>query len=158
MASGVYQITCLPTGKAYIGSSGWSLLKRLQKHRRDLDAGKHHSSYLQRAWRKYGADAFAFELLIVCHPAKAVMLEQELIDRLRPVFNTNAQATSCLGTKRTPEQRERYRAAALKRHAEGRGATHGLVRHNKSDEHRARMRVVALKNQPAAAAARRKVK
>ena len=158
MAAGVYQITCVPTGKSYIGSSGWSLLKRLKKHRRDLDAGTHHSSYLQRAWNKHGADAFVFELLVVCHPNKAVTLEQELIDRLKPVFNTNAQATSCLGTKRTPEQRERYRLGALKRHAEGRGATHGLIAHNKSDAHRERMREVAKVNQPAATAARRKIK
>lgn len=158
MAAGVYQITCRPTGKRYVGSSGWCIAKRWKKHQRDLEAGKHHSAHLQHAWRKYGAAAFDFEVLILCRPNRAVGLEQELLDRLRPEFNVNVQATSCLGTKRTPEQRERYAAAARRRHAEGRGAMHGLLAHVKTEEHRAAARLHALKNQPAAAAARRRAK
>jgi group I intron endonuclease len=57
--SGVYQILCVPTGKAYVGSAV-NLAKRWQEHRWMLRRGQHHSQYLQRAWDKYGETAFAF--------------------------------------------------------------------------------------------------
>lgn len=155
MATGVYEIICLPTGRRYVGSTGWSIDKRWAKHRRDLRDGKHPSLTMQRAWNKHGVDAFQFRVIEHCSPECAVEREQQWIDRLRPAFNTNALASSCLGTKRTPEQRARYSAAAKKRHAEGRGATQGLARYVKTEEHRVRARAHALRNQPKAAAARR---
>lgn len=158
MHTGVYQIICKPTGRRYIGSTGWSFTRRWGKHKRDLCAGKHHSPRLQNAWNKHGPDAFAFIVLERTAPADAVASEQVWMDRLKPVFNVNPQATSSLGTKRTPEQRARIAAGARRRHAEGRGATEGLLRHVKSDAHRAFAREHALNNQPKAAAARRKVK
>lgn len=153
MRTGVYEIVCLPTGRRYIGSTGWSFGKRWAKHRRDLEAGKHPSLVMQRAWRKYGAAAFEFRVLEHTTPEQAREREQVWIDRRKPVFNTNALATSSLGTKRTPEQRERYRAAALRRHAEGRGATQGLVQYVGSPEHRAWARQHAKNNQAKATAA-----
>lgn len=158
MATGVYQIVCAVTGRRYVGSTGWSFSKRWAKHRRDLEAGRHPSRVMQRAWLKYGPGAFRFEVLVHCAPERAVELEQQLIDILKPEFNTNALATSCLGTKRTPEQRLRYAEAARRRHAEGRGATAGLLAYVRTEEHRAFAREHAKRNQPAAAAARRKGK
>jgi group I intron endonuclease len=58
----VYKITCLPTNKAYIGSTT-DLRKRWYWHKGDLRKDRHHNRYLQNAWNKYGAECFTFEVL-----------------------------------------------------------------------------------------------
>ena len=60
--SGVYQILCIPTAKIYVGSS-LNISERWWEHRWDLRRGTHHSRYLQRAWDKYGEEAFVFSIL-----------------------------------------------------------------------------------------------
>lgn len=62
--SGIYQILCKPTGKVYIGSAVW-IAKRKRHHREALLAGKHHSQYLQKAWDKYGPEAFEFSINVI---------------------------------------------------------------------------------------------
>ena len=61
-ASGVYKITCVPTGEVYIGSSVL-LRKRKTNHFRRLRLNEHHNAYLQNAYLKYGVSAFLFEVL-----------------------------------------------------------------------------------------------
>lgn len=56
----LYRITCLPTGRMYVGSST-QRQRRLQTHRWALRAGRHENSRLQRAWNKHGEAAFVFE-------------------------------------------------------------------------------------------------
>lgn len=77
--SGVYRITCLPTGRVYIGSS-LSVKKRIGEHRSALRWGRHHSLLLQRTWNKYGAPAFSFEPVLYCAPEHRRFYEQALID------------------------------------------------------------------------------
>lgn len=103
MNVGVYVITCLPTRKRYVGSSSVSLKGRIALHKRQLRDNKHHSRYLQRAWNKYGEEAFDFSTIIVCLPEDAVMYEQAAIDLYQPEFNTSPTAGSCLGVKHPPE-------------------------------------------------------
>lgn len=104
--SGVYRITCSPTGKTYIGSAKrfkarWSL------HKVQLRQGKHHSPHLQNAWDKHGQDAFVFEILLVCAPEMAVFYEQVFIDAVRPEFNICQTAGSNLGLKHSPRSRQK---------------------------------------------------
>lgn len=150
----------METGCRYVGSTSWSFAKRWAKHRRDLAAGKHHAPRLQHSWNKYGPDAFAFRVLEACNPDDVVTREQWWMDQLDPEFNTAKIAYSCRGVRRTPEQRERYAAAARKRHAEGRGATHGIVTWVKSEDHRRhaseKMQVHQRERQRLANIARRK--
>src|SRR4051794_5001336 len=65
--SGIYAIRCKPTGKVYVGSAA-RITKRWNDHRQSLASGKHHSVLLQRAWEKYGPDAFEFTVLAYCAP------------------------------------------------------------------------------------------
>ena len=64
--SGIYKIINKINGKYYVGSSvnikdypnnRWS------RHIADLNANRHHNDYLQRAWNKYGQDAFEFIII-----------------------------------------------------------------------------------------------
>ena len=107
--SGVYRITCSPTGKTYIGSAKrfkarWSL------HKVQLRQGKHHSPHLQNAWDKHGQDAFVFEILLVCAPEMAVFYEQVFIDAVRPEFNICQTAGSNIGSRHSESAKKKMSA------------------------------------------------
>ena len=58
----IYAITRTETGDAYIGST-ISPKQRWIRHRCHLKLNKHHSPHLQRAWNKYGKQAFFYEVI-----------------------------------------------------------------------------------------------
>ena len=59
---GIYTITHTTSGKQYIGQA-FNLSHRFATHRYELRRNHHHSPHLQRAWNKYGPDAFTFTVL-----------------------------------------------------------------------------------------------
>jgi group I intron endonuclease len=63
---GVYKITCLSSGKCYIGYSK-EIEKRFHTHKMLLRASRHFNILLQRAYDKYGCDDFTFEILHTCN-------------------------------------------------------------------------------------------
>jgi group I intron endonuclease len=103
--AGVYKITCVPTGKIYVGSAV-SFRNRWSCHRSNLKSHTHHSSELQKLWDIYGEAGFSFDVLIVCAREHRVMYEQKALDRLQPELNTCKKAGVTRGTRRTPEQRK----------------------------------------------------
>lgn len=64
---GVYKISnnLCPEGKYYIGYSS-HIRSRWNNHKWDLKNGKHINMYLQRAYNKYGAECFTYEILHEC--------------------------------------------------------------------------------------------
>lgn len=64
---GIYKITNIVNNKVYIGSTIRSFSKRWGEHRRGLRDNKHHSTYLQNSWNKYGKDNFIFEIIEELH-------------------------------------------------------------------------------------------
>lgn len=81
--TGIYAILCVATGMYYIGGTK-DLHRRNQDHRRELGAGRHHSSHLQRAWDKHGAEAFSFEVIEPCSRKIVGEREQWYLDSFRP--------------------------------------------------------------------------
>ena len=79
--AGVYKIKNLKNGKCYIGSAS-HLQGRWRCHRSDLNLGQHHSIKLQRAWDKYGSDAFMFEILELCRSPLYIEREQHYLDTM----------------------------------------------------------------------------
>lgn len=113
--SGIYVIRCKPTGKIYVGSAV-RIGERWRQHRRVLATGKHHSVLLQRAWDKYGPDAFVFMILENCLPEQLLSREQHYMDTMRSYepafgFNINKSAWSRLGRPHSPETVEKMAAA-----------------------------------------------
>jgi len=108
--TGIYQITNLQNGKAYIGSAV-SFRKRWKEHLRQLTNGSHHSTVMQRAWNKYGEAAFEFTKLLVCAKADLLWFEQRALDALKPAYNVCRVAGSVLGYRHTEEAK----AAAAER-------------------------------------------
>lgn len=59
---GVYFIRNKINNKFYVGHS-IDISKRFLAHKSYLNRGLHHSTYLQRAWDKYGAENFEFGII-----------------------------------------------------------------------------------------------
>lgn len=83
---GVYMIRCLLDKRAYVGSSK-DIKRRLQRHVCALRGGTHHSVHLQRAWDKYGEDAFEV-FALGYYPLESLREEEQWwLDNTKAVFN-----------------------------------------------------------------------
>jgi len=134
--TGIYVIEHRESGKKYVGSSARSFKSRWEVHRRSLRKDTHHSVVLQRAWDKYGEDAFLFRIIEPCLPEHATGVEQVFMDWYKstdPEFGYNLApiAGSPLGYKHTDETKKKMSASA-KGHKRGLGFKH-------SDEAKAKM-------------------
>lgn len=110
--SGVYKLTCLPSGGFYVGSAK-HFKRRWAEHRRALVAKNHVNPKLQAAWNKYGPDAFLFAVLEVCEYAVVLEREQVWMDRLRPTFNVALVAGRPPGVEWTAAARDQKRQDSL---------------------------------------------
>lgn len=106
--SGIYAIRHVESGKLYIGSAT-NIWQRWSKHRLLLSRGCHDNRHLQRAWDKFGATAFVFEIVeVVGHKADLIRVEQEWLDQIRPYdrgvgYNICKTAGSTLGVRASDE-------------------------------------------------------
>lgn len=112
-ASGVYLITCIPTGKIYVGSSG-NVFERARSHIYALRKGQHRSKYLQYTFNKYGEDNLSFQLLAKCPLEYCIRMEQWFLDTLKPDFNHNPKAGTCAGRILTESHRANISAGLFK--------------------------------------------
>jgi group I intron endonuclease len=114
--SGIYKITCVPTGKVYVGSA-FDLARRQIEHRYHLKRGDHHCLYLQNAWNKHGADNFQFEIIEECSIELLQTREQFWLDFYRTthpdlVFNIALVIPAPMaGRTQTVETRSKISAA-----------------------------------------------
>jgi len=108
---GIYAITHIASGKQYVGSSA-NIGMRWAAHRHNLRKDKHCSTYLQRAWNKFGSEAFAFSVLEVLSDTSTILVrEQHWIDTLVPVYNTCKVAGTTLGHLCSAEARKKMSEA-----------------------------------------------
>lgn len=78
----IYVLRCGPNGRVYVGSAKDGK-KRILGHFKSLIAGNHVNSYLQRAFNKYGREAFTNEIVEVCLLEDRWLREQHWINALR---------------------------------------------------------------------------
>jgi group I intron endonuclease len=83
--SGVYVITNENNGKVYVGSTIYSLRRRMGRHRAMLRGNRHFNRHLQQAWNKDGEGAFHFGILEVCEPNECQKRETWWIREKRAV-------------------------------------------------------------------------
>ena len=108
--SGIYKITCTANKKIYIGSA-INLRKRKGEHFNGLRQNIHHNPIMQRAWNKYGEQAFTFEVLEYVLPISLIAQEQYWFKKLKPFnhkgFNIAPTAGSTLGRQFSPATHEK---------------------------------------------------
>jgi len=122
LRSGIYFIQNILTGRIYVGSAEY-IAKRKATHLCTLRKGTHHNSYLQRAWNKYGEQAFRFGVLERCSPDKLCEREQWWfghygIGDMSKAYNLDTVARSPKGRKMSEATLKKMRAAARKRVAD----------------------------------------
>lgn len=108
--SGIYCIKNIINNKVYIGSAV-DIRKRWFHHKNDLRKNKHHSSYLQKSWKKYGEKSFKFFIVEICKKCDDDFLkskEQKWMDLTKcyeRVFGYNLATKSdrCTGVKHSEE-------------------------------------------------------
>ena len=122
---GIYRITNIQTGDIYIGSSV-DIAKRWYKHRKALNTATHVNQRLQRAWDKYGAAAFNFEIVEICVRSQLTAIEQQYITSEQPTYNLATDAAHpMLGRHHSPATIAKMRATAA---AQGRKPSEEAVR------------------------------
>lgn len=103
---GIYAIINRINGKQYIGSTV-NINKRLIEHRYGLNANRHFNQHLQRAWNKYGEEAFEFKVLKTCLINELLDIEQDWIDNEENLYNICPSAHSTLGRELTEEHKKK---------------------------------------------------
>jgi len=108
--SGVYQIVNKINARRYIGSA-ISLNSRRRRHFLHLRRGIHHNQYLQRAYDKYGRDAFTFSVILYVPPQDCMKVEQWFLDDWNPEYNMCTDARSKLGLHHSKETKSKISAS-----------------------------------------------
>lgn len=80
---GVYRIVNRVSGAIYVGSTTTSFGKRFSAHQTGLAKGQHENDHLQKAFNKYGRDAFQFEIVERCSKEDVLCREQHWLDFYR---------------------------------------------------------------------------
>ena len=86
--SAVYKITNTITNDFYIGSSK-NVKQRWTEHKCQSAWNKQPNNPMYLDMKKYGVDKFVFELLEEVESEKLKEKEQELIETLKPTYNSN---------------------------------------------------------------------
>jgi group I intron endonuclease len=113
--SGIYQITCLSTGKIYIGSAV-NIYVRCLHHRRVLRRNTHVNAHLQSAWIKHGEEDFVFSVLELVNMDQLIATEQKWMDETQCYnrefgYNVRSIAESNAGIVRTDEIKKKLSIA-----------------------------------------------
>ena len=113
--SGVYKITNKINEHSYIGSS-IDIYERWVTHKWYLNRNKSHNIAFQRAWEKYGAEAFDFSILLICDKENTAMYEQIYLDYYKPEYNIAIDALCPNKGKHLSEEHKRKIGEANSKH------------------------------------------
>ncbi len=89
----VYRLTITATGQYYIGSTG-KFKQRLNRHRNELNANKHHCGPFQEAYNKYGE--FEHEVLLIVDDE--ITVRQVELDLINENLNDDNMLNVSMGT------------------------------------------------------------
>lgn len=106
MTCGIYRIHCIANGRSYVGQS-INIEGRWKEHKKSLQSGIHGNAHLQRAWNKYRASSFSFEVIAICDQEELNQNEQLALDQGVDLFNIYKVASSPLGYEHTSEAKEK---------------------------------------------------
>ncbi len=129
---GIYAIRNNIDGKIYIGSCQTTFSRRFGEHRYALRNNIHGNPHLQRAWNKYGEQAFEFSILeIIDNPTEVIATEQKYLDAYygKQCYNIRTIAESNKGMIRSDETKRKHSITMKTKH--GKGSKTAVNRSNK---------------------------
>lgn len=136
--SGIYEIVNLVTNHRYIGSTS-NFYNRWKAHKSYLRNGKYKTSHFQRAWDKYGEDAFEFRIIVRIPIQSLLYCEQVFLNEEFGEYNSSPVAGSPnKGRKCSDEERAAMSVRMI-------GNKRGLGWHP-TEEQRARMSMSRMGN------------
>lgn len=95
----VYAIRNLVSGKQYVGQTCGFPEQRWRRHTNKLRTRTHENEKLQRAWDKYGEDAFEFYIVRVCSTRKELNTYEKhhikTTDAIRNGYNIKEGGDAC---------------------------------------------------------------
>jgi group I intron endonuclease len=104
--AGVYAIIHIASGRRYVGSAR-DMRARWWQHQNRLRGNRHDCHHLQRAWNKYGSDAFRVESVEACldEPTILVAREQFWLDHFKGILFNHREVAEQFSAEwyRTPE-------------------------------------------------------
>lgn len=112
--TGIYKLTLIKDGRIYIGSSV-NIKKRWEGHKSASTIEDDSIQYIQKALRKYGINAFSWEIMELCSEELLIEREQHYLDILQPFprlnqgFNIREIADSNLGIKFSDEAKQKLK-------------------------------------------------
>lgn len=116
MSSGVYKITLRTDNRIYIGSA-IDIEDRWKNHLHNASSKRDNVQVITRAIRKYGKDAFEWEIIEYCDINCLIDREQYYLDTLQPFvrtglgFNIRETADSNLGITASDETKRKMSTA-----------------------------------------------
>lgn len=120
--AGIYKIQSKTTNRFYIGSAK-CLSDRIYLHKKLLKEHKHHNTFLQNHYNKYGNDDLLCSVVEYIEDTNLLIeREQYYIDNLNPEFNICRIAGNKLGTIHTEETKNKMKIKRI-----GRKPALGLV-------------------------------
>ncbi len=118
----IYKITNTVNNKVYIGQTKQDPDKRWNGHKGAINSGK-GCPLLQKAFNKYGADKFKFEVLIICFDDARFEIEKQYIKKYNSFgkngYNSNEggeQGGNFKGKHHKPELIEKLRQLNIERY------------------------------------------
>lgn len=112
--AGIYCINNITNGHCYVGGS-IHVARRLREHKSLLSQGIHFNVHLQRAWNKYGRDAFELTPILSCNKDMVTWYEQQFLDQWKPEYNLSPTAGNIYGYRHSEEARRNMSISAKKK-------------------------------------------
>lgn len=134
---GIYAIIS-PSGRRYIGQAQ-SIRQRWYEHKRLLNAGKHRCTPLQKAWKKYGEDAFTFSKIAIVPVEQLNAREQEQFDSYVIAGDRRSLYNASLCVEATVRGIKHAASAKAKMAAAKSGNKNPMFGRTHSEESRAKM-------------------
>lgn len=106
----LYLVTCIPTGKIYVGITSNGIRQRWNSHKAQARAG--NPTKLSRCIRKYGEDAFVIEHIASCRSFSDLLRSEQAViaqfDSKRHGLNSTIGGDGVRGHQHSDEARSKF--------------------------------------------------
>lgn len=100
----VYAVTCLKTGRAYIGITAGKLAKRLREHRCMAKSGTHHSVKMVEEWSRKNDSDFIISTIEVLRDGATLTEKREAEGRWLKIYEARGKLLNASNVSFRPRE------------------------------------------------------